>query len=222
MLSTGTYKLEDLEAYFHTRNKQNTDNKLNRYSVKYTIDPATARSRNPTYQISEIPDPLPLYCVFDLGFDPRTDFTKLRNFLFYLFTAPDFSWRPAEMMEEYLRIHQHGISRQTISNYIRRLDRTELFNSHGDYVYYKVYKNYGVQEHEIISKEDYSRAWAIYWECIEKRYGSPSAFQAMYNRFGGVPRKQQQVMKNGIYNRELAMLEQWVCDSFLAEYGSQE
>lgn len=222
MLEERDYRLNELKQYFHTGNKQNTDNKLNRYQVEYTIDPTTARSRNPIYHITRLGNPLRLYCVFDLGFSPQTDFHKLRDFLFYFLGNPDFAWRPMEMMEEYLRKAGHGMSRQTISTKIKKLEELNYICPVGEFVYYKVYKDCGVQKHKIISKNDYSAAWSIYWECKERDYDSSAAYHSMYNRIGGVPRKQIRPMKNAIYSEDINRLYDMVCDSFVAEYGGQE
>ena len=80
---------------------------------------------------------------------------KLRDFVFYLMSDDNFNWRPAEMMEEYLRNEGRGISRQTIGKYLQHFEALCLFVRTDDFVYYKVKKNYGVQEHEIITKEEY-------------------------------------------------------------------
>ena len=222
MFELKSYLLSELKVFLHTGNRQNTNNKLRRYGVEYTIHSATARSRNPIYEITKITDPFKLYCVFDLGFSPNTDFTKLRDFLFFLFGDPDFRWRPMEMMEEYLRMKDHGISRQTISNYIEHLEELGLFCEMGDIVYYRVYKYYGVQKHEIVSKEAYSAAWKVYWECRADGYNSRAAYQSMYNAFKGVPRKQTRIIGNAFHYDELNKLNEYVCESFLADYGSQE
>lgn len=229
MLEAKSYLLSDLKAYLHTSNKQNTDNKLNRYGIKYALPSATARSRNPIYEITEIGNPFKLYCVFDLGIPPQTDFTKFRDFLFYLFGDPDFSWRPAEMMEAYLNETNHYISRQTISTYIKRLERLGYVAKAGDMVYYRVYREYlddysddYIQKHDIVSREEYSAAWGIYWHYRRMDADSIYAFRIMYRRFGGVPRKQERVEQNALYANELDYLNTLVCDSFLTEYGGQE
>ena len=60
-------------------------------------------------------------CVFALGFAPQTNFVKLRDFIFYLAFDEDFSGKPDEMMEEYLRLEGYGMSSKTIGNYRRKL-----------------------------------------------------------------------------------------------------
>ncbi len=217
MLEEKTYKIRDLEAYLHTRSPKKVREKLSRYDVEYIE--GSERGPLRTYEITAINDPFRLYCVFDLGVSPQTDFHKLRDFTVYLLTNDDFSWRPMEMMEEYLRRFTDGPTRQTISHYLRIFTDRELIALNGEYVYYKVYKDRGVQKHEIIEKAEYSAAWAVYWECRNEEKNSGVAYTTMYNKFGGVPRKQRKVNQNAFYLDTLDRLEEYATDSFLAEYG---
>ena len=187
MLELTTYKPAEIGAYLGTFGKEATERKLKRYGIQYYTDGTRA---NLTYTITAIPDPFKVFCVFDLGIDPRVDFTKFRDFLFYLLGDEDFSWRPKEMMEEYLREVGSPLSRKTISKYINRLEKLNLIYTQGDVVYYKVYKYYGVQKHEIITKEEYSAAWAVYWEKRRNNESWAVAYCSMYSKLGGVPRKQ--------------------------------
>ncbi len=217
MLEIRIYKLPELEAYLHTHRPRNIREKLTRYEVEF----AEGSERGPlrTYNITAINDPFKLFCVFDLGISPQTDFHKMRDFTFYLLTNSDFSWRPMEMMEAYLRRFSNGPTRQTISTYIKIFVRKELIAKNGDFVYYKVYKDRGVQKHEIISKADYSAAWAVYWDSRNNGDESRVAYRRMYNRFGGVPRKQRLIQQNAFYLDTLDRLEKYAAESFLAEYG---
>lgn len=218
MLEKKNYTLAELSAYLQTKGKSATDKKLKRYGITYTIN---GQGRDSIYTITGISDPFRVLCVFDLMFDPHTDFAKLRDFFFYLLGDPDFAWRPLEMMEEYLRIAGHGISRQTLSKYVAHLDTLNIVCPAGDTVYYKVHKRFGVQEHEIITKEEYSKAWSIYWDCRRKGYDTRPAYNAMYSSFGGVPRKQRTLERSAFYLPTLDLLEKMVTDSFLAEYGHE-
>lgn len=111
MLEERTYSIKELSAILGTNSKQATDRKLEANKIKYIVE---GRGNKSIYTITKIQDRFRVFCIFDLGFDPHTDFTKLRDFIFYLLGDADFSWRPMEMMEEYLRIEGKSISRQTI------------------------------------------------------------------------------------------------------------
>ncbi|MBQ6056623.1 MAG: hypothetical protein IJL34_03015 [Treponema sp.] len=203
-LEMRAYPIGMLSGLLRTNGKQATDRKLAAYGYGFT-SAGTGTKR--VYTITALPDALQrfkFFCVFSLGFDPNTDFRKLRDFVFYLMGDDDFNWRPAEMMEEYLRNEKRGISRQTIGKYLQHFESLCLFVRTDDYVYYRVKKNYGVQEHEIITKEEYCQAWSYYheWRNAHPEEDSRPAFTSMYNRFGGVPRKQGRVDRGAPWNRE--------------------
>ena len=200
------YPLGVLENLIGSRGKQAVDRKLKSYGYKFSSD-GTGKKR--VYTITALPDArhqFRSYCVFTLGFDPNTNFKKLRDFVWYVMTDDDFTWRPEEMMEEYLRMEGRGITRQTIAGYKKRLEAHYIIDTiFGDFVYYKVYKEYGVQKHEIITKEEYSAAWKLYWNWRNAHPGEDStpAYSHMYTKFGGVPRKQRRIQDN-LFGKEKA------------------
>lgn len=216
MLELRRYKNTELYKYLGTKDNGETNKKLKRYNVEYTTE---GRGKECVYTITEINEPFRLFCVFDIGLDPRMDFTQFRDFMYLLLCDDDFNWRPAEMMEEIMRGRDNPASRQTIGKWLHRLEKTDLFSRAGEPVYYKVYKQYGVQKQEIVSKEEYSAAWKIYFDCKGKGYGSNAARSVMYNKFGGVPRKQIRFEQNGIYTEQLNRLTEIVVDEVLKEVG---
>lgn len=195
-LTMRDYPIGMLEKLIGTNGKQATDRKLKKYGYGFT---STGTGRNRIYTISSLPNSFyrfRSYCVFSLGYSPQTDFVKLRDFLYLLLGDEDFNWLPDEAKEEYTRLIGKGISRQTIANYTRQLEKSGYIDTiFGDFVYYKVYKNFGVQEYEIITKEEYSQAWKLYWNWRNAHPDEDSrpAYAHMYNKFGGVPRKQRKV-----------------------------
>lgn len=219
-LTLKDYPLGVLRNILGTSDKQGTERKLEKYGYGFT---STGRGSARVYTITSLPDAFhrfSLYCITALGFPAQTDFKKLRDFVIFLFNDPDFDWRPDEMMEEYTRLAGHGMTRQTIAKYKKRLEDAGLIDTiFGDYVYYKVYKNCGVQEHEIISKEEYSRAWKLYWDYRKAHpdCGSSPAYSHMYTKFEGVPRKQRRVNKNEIYYKEREKLVELATASILEE-----
>ena len=214
MLEIKTYKFDDIADYLQTHSNQSIRRKLNRYGVKFQEE---GRGRMKTFTILSIPDPFPIYCVFDLGIDYRTDFKKLRDFTFFLLGDDDFSGRSQEMMEEYLRNGGYNISRQTISKYISLYERKELIATNGDTIYYRVYHENGIQKHEVITKEKYCAAWKIYWNYRREGEDSGFAFACMYAFLHGVPRKQKTIVKNAFYLDTLNTLSNIVAESFLYE-----
>ena len=220
MLELRDYPLGVLSNLIGTKGKEATDRKLTAYGYKYS---SSGRGKTRVYTITALPDALHQFrshCVFALGFDPNTNFKKLCDFVFYLMADDDFNWRPDEMMEEYLRMEGRGITRQTIAGYKKRLEKTGVIDTKfGDYVYYKVYKEYGVQKQDIITKEEYSKAWKAYWQFRKAHPDTDSApaYRHMYNAFGGVPRKQRRVQQNAIYAEQANTLFDLASKSILEE-----
>lgn len=217
------YPLGVLETLIGSRGKQAVDRKLKNYG--YGFD-STGRGKTRVYTITSLPNAqarFKSYCVFALGFDANTDFIKLRDFIFYLLKDNDFAWRPNEMMEEYLRKEGRGMSSDTISKYKIRLKNLDMFAPVGDFVYYKVFKHYGVQEHEIITKEEYNEAWRYYFEWRDENPDEDSlpAYRHMYSKFGGVPRKQRTIVRNAFGAEKLNTLSKLVTDSILEELAER-
>ena len=218
MLELRKYSFADLSAYLGSNENQAIERKLNSYGIQFSGD---GRGQNKTYTITAIPDRFRVFCVFDLHLSPQTNYEKFRDFLFFLFRDDDFCGSPMEVMEEFLRIQGRGISRQTISNYIKRLDDRGLIHQGGEFVYYRVFKQFGAQTHQVISKAEYCEAWKTYFECKAKHYDSRAAYRCMYNQFGGVPRKQRKIEQNAFTADILNTLEQLVMESFETEYSEE-
>lgn len=217
MLEKRTYTFQELSAVIGTKDKEATNRKLKNYKISYISE---GRGDKLIYTIIDMQDRFKVYCVFDLGFSPLTNFKKLRDFLFYFLGDDDFNWRPMEMMEEYLRIKGCGVSRQTISNYIKRLEKQGLFSrSTSDFIYYRVYNYFGVQKHEIVTREEYSKAWKAYWEKRKNGYDSRAAYSVMYNVFHGVPRKQARVEGNAFCQNVYNLLSEFISESYLLGNG---
>ena len=215
MLECRTYSYAELSAYLNTTSPNGIKAKLRNYGVEFD---AKGRGDRSTYQIIAINDPFKVFAVFDLEASPQTDFRKFSYFVYLILTDDKFCGMGAEMMEEHLRHSPCPMSRQTISKYIRRLTNFNLIDLSCECVYYRVYKKYGVQTHDVVSREEYAEAWRVYWEYkdeAEEAFASSRAFQAMYTWFGGVPRKQKLIEKNGIYNELIA----WLVDILIEDYG---
>jgi len=218
LLELRTYDFAEISACLHVKRAKNVRDKLTRYGVEYSEGGGRA-DKSKTYTITAIQNPFKLFCILDLNISAQIDFTKLRDFTVYMLTQKEFRGFSMEMMEENLRKFAYGPSRQTISHYIQLFKDRGLIMTDGDYIYYKVYKDRGVQKHEIITKEQYCAAWAVYWERRNNGANSRAAYSAMYSWFHGVPRKQRTIELNGIFGNELDKLEAYATESFLVEYG---
>lgn len=218
-LTIRNYPLGVLENLIGSRGKEAIDRKLTNYGYGFS---SSGWGKKRIYTIISLPNAqarFKSYCVFTLGFDPGTDFKKLRDFVFYLENDIDFRGMPDEMMEEYLRLEGHGMSRATIGKYRRRLENLGFIAPMGDYVYYKVYKDYGVQKHEVITADEYNKAWKSYhrWRTAHPDEDSRPAYTHMYNEFGGVPRKQRSIVDNAIFANDLNTLYELTTNAIMEE-----
>jgi hypothetical protein len=216
MLEEGkSYTYQEMSAIFGTRDTQGIKRRFdNTYHIEYTT---SGRGSGLVFYLHTIKRKFRLYCVLNLGFSPNSNFDKLRDFFIYLFNDPDFVWRPMEMMEEYLRKEEKGISRATISNYLKTLEKDNLFGRNGEMVYYKVSKNYGEQRAELITREEYSAGWKTYWDMKAKGYNSNAAYSCMRNLHGGSMRKQPKIERNAFFEDEYQRIQDYIEDSFQAE-----
>lgn len=214
MLEKRTYTYAELSAMFGTRYNHGIRRRLDTMGVIYNVK---GRGGGTIFEIREITDPFKAFCILDLGFDPHTDFRKLRNFLFYFLNDDDFNWKPYEAMGEFLRMEGNTISRQTISGYLRRLESNNLIYLNGEAVYYKVFNEDGERKYEFITKDEYSTAWKIYWEEKEKSGDSRSAFAIMKSCLGGIPKKHFRPLQNAITMDKYNKLAEYVADSMLTE-----
>ncbi len=219
-LAIRDYPIGLLENLIGTNGKQATDRKLKKYGYGFT---SAGSGTKRVYTITSLPDAFHRfcsYCVFALGYPPQTDFVKLRDFLYLLLGDEEFNWLPDEAKEEYTRLIGKGMSRQTIAKYTAQLEKTGYIDTiFGDFVYYKVYKNYGDQEYEIITKEEYSKAWKLYWyyRNAHPDCSSGPAYTYMYSKFGGVPRKQRKVQAIIWYRDNLNYILELATASILEE-----
>lgn len=217
MLECRCYEYEELSKYLGTIDPQGIERKLKTYGVEFS---KSGRGKKSIYNISAINEPFKVFAVFELEADPHTDFQKLAYFIYLVLNDEGFNGMGAEMMEEYLRKKPFGMSRQTISKYLDLLEEQNLIALlRSDCVYYRVYKKYGVQTHDVVERKEYCDAWKVYWDCINnKGYDSSAAFQTMYNKFGGVPRKHPTIGLNVFYKDVL----DWLTEILEKDFGDIE
>ena len=173
---------------------------MERYGVVFDV---FGRGETATFTITNIENPFKIYCITELGFDGHTDFYKLRNYYYYYFNDIEFRSMPNEVQETRMRLVHEDISRQTIATYLRKLIHNNFIclNSN-EFVYYFAYKD----KQRIVEREEYISAWREYWNDIDNGYDSFTAIYNMRSKFGGVARKQEIPVINGIYNKEIELL----------------
>lgn len=200
MLELKSYSKEEMVAMFKTKNNQGLARKLYRYGVSFDVQ---GRGENAIFTITNIDNPFKIYCITELDCNGRNDFYKLRNFYYYFFNDEEFSAMPCEVQETRMKLIHKGISRQSIAGYLDKLyNKGMIAKNSGNFIYYFAYKN----EQRIVEKAEYIEAWHEYWDKIRSGYNNYEAIYDMICRYGGVARKQEIPMINGIYNKEIEYL----------------
>ena len=192
-----SYTKAEMSAMFGTRNMQGLRRKLEGYGVSFNLD---GRGETAIFTITNIKNPFKIYCITELGFDGHTDFYKLRNYYYYFFNDAEFRSMPNEVQESRMRLVHRNVSRQTIANYLQKLDSKHLIVLNSlNYVYYFALGG----KQRIVEKKEYVSAWREYWKDIENGCTCREAIGNMIYCFGGVARKQEIPEINVFYNKEV-------------------
>lgn len=106
------------------------------------------------------------------------------------------------------------ITRQTISKWIKHLYKLNIIDfgyggAVGQYNYFLNGRNSnGDVETKRITKEQYSRAWRIHFDALEKGKGWDEAFHDMRVIVGGVPQKKDAIEMNAFELKRINTLKE--------------
>lgn len=215
MLEERKYTKAEIAEILGTRNRQGIERKLKGYKVEF--DPQGSGS-NLIYTINKIHDPFRLYCITELGFDGRTDFTKLLYFLYYFFNDIEFMAMPDEVKEARTEEQGRKIARQTIAGYTAKLDRKNLIDRNtNNFIYYFAIK----KTQRIVEKDEYLQAWHEHWDRRKNGMDNYPSIMKMFADYGGVARKQPIPEINGIYTEQIEYLNTLIQQSIEKEMESQ-
>lgn len=218
MLECKAYPAPEMWQMLGVKDNQGAQRKLSRYGVRFFVN---GWGKNASFNITAIDDPFKVYCILEMGFDANCDFKKLRNYLFFLLGEDEYCWLPDEPMEKYMRSKGFYLSRQTITKYREHLERLNYIHG-GDFIYYRVYRDDRDRQcYQQVEKEEYNKAWRVYWDMRNDGADSELAFACMYSAFGGVPRKQAKPIKNAFHLKELNYLLDLVSTSIYNEASIQ-
>lgn len=218
LLECKAYPAPEMWQMLGVKDNQGAQRKLSRYGVRFFVN---GWGKNASFNITAIDDPFKVYCILEMGFDANCDFKKLRNYLFFLLGEDEYCWLPDEPMEKYMRSKGFYLSRQTITKYREHLEHLNYIHG-GDIIYYRVYRDDRDRQcYQQVEKEEYNKAWRVYWDMRNDGADSELAFACMYSAFGGVPRKQAKPIKNAFHLKELNYLLDLVSTSIYNEASIQ-
>lgn len=201
-LEKRVYTRAELVDLFKTTRLDTIQAKIKRAGYSYTN---SGRGASYTMEIQELPevDPFKKYCIDTLGYDPRTDFQKLKVFLYYFLADDDFMTLQYKEMSKVLE-DQTGIriSPDTISNYYDKLKaRGWADHGPGDYVCYIYDKD--TKQNRYITREEYCAIYREYWATVRANNGDFACADArIKKKYGNKPKKRPRELKSAFFNVE--------------------
>lgn len=201
MLEKRIYTRQELIDLYKTSRLDAIKNKIRRAGYLFT---ETGRGSSYTLEIKELPkaDRFNQYCIEVLGFDPRTDFQKLKTFLFFFLANEEFMTLQYNEMEQIIQDYGGSVSATTISNYFKQLSAIgwaakEPF----EYVYFLHDSSSGKPRY--ISREEYCSINKEFWQLIKKKKLSWSeAYSTIKEKYGNKPRKRLKEVKIGFFSKQ--------------------
>lgn len=198
MLEVGmTYTKPELTEMFGTRNKQGLERKMIGYGLTFSV---SGRGESALYTIQKMDDPFKIFAITELNFSGNTSFKKLREFYWHFFNDDVFMAMPDEVKENWMKLENNTITRQTIAHYTEKLVAKDMINRNTkNYIYYFAFK----QTQRMTDHAEYLKAWREYWADLDQGYCPSEAICFMRANYGGVARKQAIPEVNGIYNEKI-------------------
>ena len=201
MLEKREYTRQELIDLFKTERLDAIQKRIRRAGYLFTD---TGRGSSYTLEITELPkaDQFKQYCIEELGFDPRTDFTKLKTFLFFFLENEEFMTLQYNEMEQVIKAHGGSVSATTISSYFKQLSAIgwsvqEPF----EYDYFLYESSSG--KNRYITREEYCSINKEFWQLIKTDGLSWSeANNKIKEKYGNKPRKRSRAVKTGFHARQ--------------------
>ena len=196
---------QELIDLFKTSRLDAIKNKIRRAGYLFT---ESGRGESYTLEITELPeaDQFKQYCIEVLGFDPRSDFQKLKTFLFFFLENEDFMTLQYNEMEQIIQEHGGSVSAATISKYFKQLSAIGWADQEPfEYVYFLYDGSSGKTKY--ITREEYCSINKEFWQLIKKEKLSWSeAHSRIKEKYGNKPRKRSKEVKVGFFNKQLGDL----------------
>lgn len=206
MLEKRVYTRAELVDLFKTTRLDAIKNRIQRAGYIYAD---TGRGANYTLEILDLPkgEEFKRYCIDVLGYDPRTDFDKLKAFLYHFLADDEFMTLQHNEMSRIIEADTGiRISPATISNYFDQLKaRGWADHCPSDYVCYIYDPNLG--ENRYISREEYCAIYREFYGIVRKNNGNfEIAETRIKEKYGNKPKKRPREIKTAFFNKEYSEL----------------
>ena len=215
MLEIREYKIAELRDIFETRDRQGIRRKLTRYGCKFE---ETGRGEGVVFNILSAPDEFKVFCITEMNVPAQADFRRMKMFYYAFFEDEDFMNMPDVDKEKYMSDEYEAVSRQTIRNWIRYLERANLiYRDKFECNYYAINKrSNGDRVVTEISRETYKEGWDVYWK-NNKPEESDFAFLAAMEVWGGAVCRTPKNLINGIEWNKIERLKNIIINSIFEE-----
>lgn len=215
MIEVREYKIAELTEILGTRNRQGIRRKLTRYGCEFE---ETGWGRSVVFNILTAPDKFNVFCITELNIPAQVDLRRLKMFYYAFFEDEDFMTMPDVDKEIYMSDEFEHVSRQTIRNWVRYLERENLIMRDSDDCNYYAVNRYPNGERYLtpISREIYKEGWRVYWE-YAKEYDSFYAYYKASKIWGGAACRTPKIIINGIEWARTKRLKEIIIDSMLNE-----
>lgn len=195
MLKITTYTRQDLESIFNTDRLDSIKRSLERLGYEFTTN--GKRGNNLRLTITKTPDAFKMFCINELGISAQADFNILRNFFYYFFCDEEFQQLPVGEMERVMSRDGKGVSRQTISKWIKFLrNKGIIYINEAECLYYVSFTIGDETTVEEITQEQYKLAWRKYWNVRNAGGEWAQAYNAMCKVNGGTVFKKPLIEEN--------------------------
>lgn len=218
MLKKGmTYTRQELVDMFGTERLDSIKRSLGRQSIEFI---SAGRGKSFTITITSVPDEFKNICIYELGMPAQTSFRAFKIFFYHYFCDEGFKELPIVEMERLLAKEDTNITRQTIAKWTKMLeDKGLVHSSNIEYTYFATITCWGDTSSEIITKEEYTKAWAAYWNTFRATDSVSLALGSMKKIAGGAVSKRPKVEENGFYSKMIEALVQAIDNESFEEGG---
>ena len=203
-----TYKRTELETIFHTSRIDSIKRSLER--AGYTFE-STGRGQESTISITALPTPPTPFEAFakrEFGCGPQTNFQAMENHFFLLLYHPEYQFLPSNHQANYLEKNCGiKISDQSLRNWQKLLIDKNWMAKDNERIKYVLCRK-GELPREI-SEELYKKAWHTYYALIENGTNRSAALHILFEKYGGMPRKQNGLVEKRLRTTQIAGIEEY-------------
>lgn len=215
MLEIRQYKISEIREILGTRDRQGIRKKLQRYGIDFE---ETGRGERVIFNILSVPDSFKLFCIIELNIPAQADFERMKLFYYLFFEDENFINMSDVDKENYMSDNYVRVSRLTIRNWVKYLERAELIHRDMNNCKYQavIHNADGKKSTIEISQETYKAGWREYWKHNIPEE-SKKAFDKAIEIWGGVACRIPNIVINAIEWEKTKTFKEIIINSMFEE-----